>query len=265
MRLLLTAAESDESDGPPGTSTTGAYPDTPVVLLADHQSAGRGRLGRTWDAPPGSSVLMTVGYPLAAVPVERWTLMTMCMSLAVTDATARMGFGQASIKWPNDIVVEAADAPLGYRKLGGILAETASSPSLGDWLIIGLGLNVNWDSLPSELAETVASLNSLADPGGGDGKQDIDLEDLVIGILESLDRRWLPAVEGDAEQLEALFDAYRNRCSTLRRSVRVDVPDGVIHGIATDVDPDGALVVTGPDGTRRITVGDVVHLRPDNP
>ncbi len=204
---------------------------------------------------------MTIGYPLNSVPQERWTLMTMCLSLAVTDTTSQMGIESVSIKWPNDLVVEAPEAPLGYRKLGGILAETAVSPRLGDCVILGLGLNVNWRSMPEELADTAASLSSLLAPQDADSA--IDLDDVVIGILGRLDDTWLPAVEGTADDLERLFDAYRQRCSTLRRKVRIEVPGGTVIGTATDVAPDGALVVTGTDGDRRITVGDVVHLRPE--
>lgn len=187
--------------------------------------------------------------------------MTMCLSLAVTDTTSQMGLESVSIKWPNDLVVEAPEAPLGYRKLGGILAETAVSPRLGDCVILGLGLNVNWRSMPDELSDTAASLSALLTPEDADGA--IDLDDVVIGILGRLDDTWLPAVEGSANDLEKLFDAYRQRCSTLRRKVRIEVPDGIVVGTATDVAADGALVVTGPDGVRRITVGDVVHLRPE--
>lgn len=260
VRLLLTAATVDGNlDGPDGPTTDGAYLDAPVVLLADHQSAGRGRLGRGWEAPPGTSVLMTIGYPLVSVPAERWTLMTMCLSLAVTDTTERMGISSLSIKWPNDLVVEDPAARNGYRKIGGILAETATSPAMGDCLIIGVGLNVNWNTMPEELAATAASLNSLTSPAG----TDVDRDDLVTGILTSLDQAWLPVIEGPPVGLVRLFDAYRDRCSTLNRAVRVELPDGLFRGTATGVDPDGALVVQGPEGTRRITVGDVVHLRPD--
>ncbi|HTO01030.1 MAG TPA: biotin--[acetyl-CoA-carboxylase] ligase, partial [Microthrixaceae bacterium] len=182
-------------------------------------------------------------------------LMTMCLSVAVTDASIELGIPSVSIKWPNDLVAEAADVPLGYRKLGGILAETAMSPVLGDCVILGLGLNVNWTGVPDELAATATSLNSLSG-------QPVDREDLVIAILRRLDEVWLPAVEGSETAVQQLFDVYRQRCSTLRRKVSIELPTGTLTGTATDIAPDGALLVSSPNGIRTVTVGDVVHLRP---
>jgi BirA family transcriptional regulator, biotin operon repressor / biotin---[acetyl-CoA-carboxylase] ligase len=231
---------------------------SPIVLLADHQTAGRGRLDRSWEAPAGASILMSIGLVVGELPAERRGLLTTCLALAVVDATAEAGLGQVRIKWPNDLVVEVpTDAPsgAGYRKLGGILAELHPVEGVGDCVVAGLGLNVNWPDVPAELAATATSLNRLAG-------HDLDREDLVIGILRSLDAVRLPQLETSAPPT-ALAAAYRQHSATLDRRVRIELPDGELTGVATDVTADGALVVDDDRGERHtVTVGDVVHLRP---
>lgn len=224
----------------------------PVVLVADHQTAGRGRLERSWEAPPGSSVLMTIGLPVDLVPQGRRTLLTTALALAVTDVRPEL-----AIKWPNDLVVTdvPADDPLGYRKVGGILAESAPMGGDGDWVVLGIGLNVNWPEIPDELAGIATSMNRVVG-------HEVDREELVSGVLTALDAVWLPLVEGP-DSTGALAAAYRRRSATLGRRVRVQLPGSELVGVAADVAPDGALIVTGDDGaTHTVTAGDVVHLRP---
>ena len=250
MRGLLDAA-----------ALAGVSVPSPIVLLADHQSAGRGRLDRSWQAPPGSSVLMSIGLPVPTIPPERRSLLTSCLALAVTDATASLGLDQVQIKWPNDLVVDAptdgagaGSGGPGYRKVGGILAELHPVAGSGDCLILGIGLNVNWPEIPDELALLATSLNHVAG-------HDIDRDDLVAQILTLLDRVWLPAL--DAADLAPLSEAYVARSATLGRDVRVELPGSELIGRATRVAADGALVVVDAAGTEHtVTVGDVVHLRP---
>lgn len=223
----------------------------PVVLVADHQTAGRGRLERSWEAPPGTSVLMTIGLPADGLVARRRTLLTTALALSVTEVRPEL-----TIKWPNDLVVPApAGDPLGYRKLGGILAEVHHLDSAGQWALLGIGLNVNWPEIPTELQGSATSLNQVVGA-------EVDREELVAGILRSFDQVWLPVLERP-EPPRDLHLAYRSRSATLGRQVRVELPDGQILGVATDVDDDGALVLTDDSGTTRtVTVGDVVHLRP---
>ena len=260
MRGLLDAA-----------ALAGVSVPSPIVLLADHQSAGRGRLDRSWQAPSGSSVLMSIGLPVPTIPPQRRSLLTTCLALAVTDATASLGLDQVRIKWPNDLVIDApgdvpphapsdvpgagaGDGGPGYRKVGGILAELHCVAGSGDCLILGIGLNVNWPEIPDELALLATSLNHVAG-------HDIDRDDLVAQILTLLDRVWLPAL--DAADLAPLSEAYVARSATLGRDVRVELPGSELIGRATRVAADGALVVVDAAGTEHtVTVGDVVHLRP---
>ena len=251
VRELLLAAAGGGTGAP-----------APIVLVADHQTAGRGRLDRTWEAPPGASILMSVGLVVTDLPVERRSLLTTCLALAAVDAAVAAGLDQVRLKWPNDLVVDGTgdDAPddaaaLGYRKLGGILAEQFTVDGVGDCVVLGLGLNVNWPELPEELSATATSLNHLAG-------RDLDREQLVVDLLRSLDAVRLPQLEAGAAPTE-LAAEYRRHSATLDRRVRVELPAGELVGLAVDVTSEGALVVQDDAGERHVvTVGDVVHLRP---
>jgi BirA family biotin operon repressor/biotin-[acetyl-CoA-carboxylase] ligase len=202
---------------------------------------------------------MSIGLPVAGIAASRRGLATTCLALAVTDATAALGLSQVRIKWPNDLVVDAPDAPddgPGYRKIGGILAELHPVEGIGDCLVLGIGLNVNWPEIPAELASSATSLRHLAGT-------EVDRDDLVAAILVALDRTWLPAIESGDGDLSAFWTAYAGRSATLGRRVRVELPGSVLLGEATAVSTEGALDVVDDTGqVHTVTVGDVVHLRP---
>jgi BirA family biotin operon repressor/biotin-[acetyl-CoA-carboxylase] ligase len=265
MKLLLSSAGSVETLKDPRQVS-------PIVLLADHQTAGRGRLDRTWQAPPGTSLLMTIGLPLVGISDEYQSLLTTCLALSVTDATQKLGSGQVRIKWPNDLVCDAAavsgaeepteatareeEARLGYFKLGGILAELHQIPGVGACALLGLGLNVNWPEVPTELLGIASSLNKAVG-------HEIDREELLLQILLALDARWLPLLEEPSGDLSVLFDTYRSRSATIGSRVRVVLPQGELVGTAADIAVDGALLLRDDFGAEHVvTVGDVVHSRP---
>ncbi|MCU0309411.1 MAG: biotin--[acetyl-CoA-carboxylase] ligase [Acidimicrobiales bacterium] len=225
-----------------------------LVLVAEHQRAGRGRLDRTWEAPPGSSLLVSVLLrPRLAVADAH--LVTSATALAAIDACHAVAGIRPGLKWPNDLVAVAGDRHAG-KKLGGILAESRLDGAEVEALVVGMGLNVNWPvDLPAELVDVATSVNHVVG-------HDVDREDLLVAWLERLDGRLdeLTTAEGRA-RLDA---AVRSASATLGRSVRVELPDGShVEGRAVDVDPDGRLVVDRDDGddVLRVSVGDVVHLR----
>jgi BirA family biotin operon repressor/biotin-[acetyl-CoA-carboxylase] ligase len=213
-----------------------------IVLVADHQTAGRGRAGRTWVAPAGASLLLSV---LVRPPSALVSRTTMAMGLAAADAVEAVARFRPRLKWPNDLVWPG-DGSSPDRKLAGILAE-AHWPSPHDVaVVIGIGLNVNWPlDLPAHLSEIATAINHVAG-------HDVDREVLLVDLLLQLDRRY--------EQLatDELLDAWRASSATLGRRVRVDLGHESIEGIATDITAEGHLLVDG----RVIAVGDVVHLRP---
>ncbi len=202
-----------------------------VVVVADGQTAGRGRRGRTWDAPAGSSLLVAVLLRPAAPH-----LAVIACGLAAVDAChATIAAAGVTLKWPNDLVVD------GDRKLAGILAESVGPDGVG--VVVGLGLNVDWGATPLPPGAT-----SLAAEAGGGA---LDRTDLLVA--------YLVALEGRCRQSPAaLMAAYRAACSTIGRQVRVELPGGEsFEGRADGVDDHGRLVVDG----RSVAAGDVVHVR----
>ncbi|MEN3274172.1 MAG: BirA family transcriptional regulator [Actinomycetota bacterium] len=217
-----------------------------LVVVADHQTAGRGRLGRTWQAPPGASLLVTVLLRPALPPAEVH-LVTIAAGLAAVDACDAVADVVPSLKWPNDLVIERDGVT---RKLAGLLSESLVAGGRVDALALGMGLNVQW---PAELPDDLASIATALNHEAG---HDIDRDALLDAWLSRLGQRY------GSFDAASLLAEYRERCVTLGREVRAELANEAVTGVATDVDPDGHLLVTTPDGPRTITAGDVVHLRP---
>lgn len=220
------------------------------VAVADHQSAGRGRLGRRWDAARGSSLLVSVLLrPQASCPgvvPDRLHLVVAACALAARTAVERVVGVRAGLKWPNDLVFDD-------RKLGGILAESVISGERVEAVVVGLGLNVRADAFPPELSPTAIACESLTG-------REVDRDDLLVTLLEDLDRRY--GSLRDEPGTAALLAGYREACVTLGRHVRVELAGGAVDGVAVDVDPAGALVVETTAGERvAVLAGDVVHVR----
>jgi BirA family biotin operon repressor/biotin-[acetyl-CoA-carboxylase] ligase len=221
-----------------------------LVVVADHQTAGRGRLGRTWESPAGASLLLSVLLrPGRSVPVDRAHLLTVAAALAVADACdAVAGFGPA-LKWPNDVV--AGDPP---RKLAGILAEADTVAGGLAAVVVGVGVNANWPaSLPDELRDTATSANHEAG-------RPVDRTDLLVAFLTAVERHYLRVQSSDGSR--AVVDEYRARCTTIGRQVRVDARDARVEGVAIGVSDAGHLGVEVAAGDIRwFAAGDVTHVR----
>lgn len=219
------------------------------VLVTDFQDAGRGRQGRTWVAPRGTSVAMSVLLRPAADP-GRWTWLPLIAGLAVVEAVHRTADVPAVLKWPNDVLV--AD-----RKLCGILAERVETPD-GPACVVGMGINV-WlagHELPVPTATSLALLAQQRDPGARPPSRN-RLIATVLAAFGLLLNRW-EVLDDDAP----LAAAYLRRCATVGRRVRVQLPgDEVVEGSAEAVDDAGRLVVRTAVGMRVFGAGDVVHLR----
>ena len=228
-----------------------------IVAVADHQTAGRGRLGRSWEAPAGANLLLSVLLRPAIESGERH-LTTTTVALAALDAIGVVDPGAArkvSIKWPNDLVEWSG------RKLAGVLAESdlsSASAATGPPppVVVGIGINVNWPAtdaeLPPELVGTAVSLCQIVGAP-------VDREALLSALLTSLEPRVadLDTSEGRVRLAEELV----SRCTTIGTRVRVDLPDGSFEGTATGINPDGHLVVATGGATRTVVAGDVVHVR----
>lgn len=218
-----------------------------LVLIAEAQHAGRGRLGRTWTAPPRSGLSFSV-LLRPSVPVARLAWLPLVAGLAVVRALHRFTeiedvprgrMAEAVLKWPNDVLI-------GDRKLAGILAERA-----GGAVIIGIGLNVGLsaDELPVPTATSLALAGAPA-----------DRDPVLRAILRELAAAYGEFGREGGER--ALREAYEEVCATVGRQIRVDLPGGdVLNGTATGVDEGGRLLVGGSAGERALSAGDVVHVR----
>ena len=191
-----------------------------TVLVTDHQTAGRGRLDRRWDAPPGANLLVTV--LLRAVP-EPPSDLTRRVGVAAADAARALTGADVRLKWPNDLL-------LGDRKLAGILAQRSPDGPV----VVGLGLNIGW------APEGAAKLADVAPDA-------VDPHALLAAVLRAYDA--LP---------DDVHERYRDALATIGREIRVEGPTGAIEGRAIDVERDGRLVVLDECAiSHRIDAGDV--------
>ncbi|MGE2720895.1 biotin--[acetyl-CoA-carboxylase] ligase [Mycolicibacterium celeriflavum] len=215
-----------------------------AVLIAENQTAGRGRRGRSWSAAPFAQITMSVGVDATAVPSSAWGWLPLATGVAVVDSVADTGV-TAGLKWPNDVLV-------GDGKLAGILAEVAAGQQA---VVIGVGVNV---SLRAEDVgvEGAVSLMDLGVPAP-------DRQRLVVRLLHELGNRlesWRRATGADA----GLAADYRARSVTLGRRVRALLPgEQEVLGVARDVDDQGRLVIDAEGRPVTVSAGDIVHLRPD--
>ena len=228
------------------------------VALANVQSAGRGRDGRTWQAPPGAALLCSVGFRPTWLAVGHLWRLSAIVSLAMAEACEVAGglrSGAIHLKWPNDLVI--IDHSTGeVRKLAGVLGETEGIGTPDATAVIGIGANVVWsrDRFPAELATTMTSLSELSP-----GKQ-VDREVAIHVFLQRLEGLVTALRKG-----EFPAETWSRRQLTNGMIVLLDQPDGTAERVvAEDVDTEtGALLVRGTDDTdrRSVVVGEIRHLR----
>lgn len=215
-----------------------------TLVIADEQTAGKGRLGRKWLAPPSASLLISLLFRPDLAPNQA-QLLTMLCSLAIADATEGLTGLPVDLKWPNDIFVRG-------KKAGGILTELGTTGGHLDYVVVGMGLNVNLaGSILPELRGIATSLSQEL------GRQVSRLE-LLWEILAGIEARYNSLMRGDSPHEE-----WVTRLINLGRQVQVTTSQGALVGWAEGVDADGALVLRTPDGQRkRILAGDVTLRSP---
>lgn len=222
------ARELAEAGAPEGT-----------LVLAEEQTAGRGRMGRSWWAPAGTALLLSLLFrpPLAPTQVQR---LTMVCSLALCDAIADQTGLEARVKWPNDVLIEG-------KKVCGMLTELEFDGARLRYVIVGMGINVNVDfrHAPPLMAPATSLMEQLGHP--------VSRLDLLVALLEQIEIRYNALRAGHSPHRE-----WAQRMETLGRRVTVSSGDERIEGIAEDVDPDGALLVRTDEGVlHTILAGDV--------
>jgi BirA family biotin operon repressor/biotin-[acetyl-CoA-carboxylase] ligase len=214
------------------------------VVVAEHQTGGRGRLDRTWETPRGSALTFSVVLR-PTVPMRSWPWLPLLTGYAVDKALQAQGY-DAGVKWPNDVLI-------GDRKVAGILIERIETPE-GPAAVVGVGLNVGMTraELPVPTATSLA-IESGTEP---------DRNDVLVSVLSTLREAYDAWQAGGDHTGLRLAESYASACVTVGQDVRVELPGGsVLSGRATGVDPGGRLVVDTADGARYVAAGDVVHVR----
>lgn len=210
-----------------------------LLVIADSQRSGRGRLDRTWHAPAGSSLLFSLLLrpPLLLGQAQR---ATMLCALAAVRAIRDVARVQARVKWPNDLVVDG-------KKLGGVLTEIRPRGQQLDYAVVGMGINVNLDL--TELPQVMSPPTSLLAERG----EPVSRLDLLTRLLQEVDALYDEMLAGWSPHA-----AWREHLDTIGKSVAVGTREEVIRGVAESVDENGALLVRDEDGVlHTILVGDV--------
>jgi BirA family biotin operon repressor/biotin-[acetyl-CoA-carboxylase] ligase len=212
-----------------------------TIVVADKQTAGRGRMGRTWEAPPGSSLLLSVIFR-PSLPPDQIQRLVMACGLAAAEACEAQAGVQVDVKWPNDLHV-------GEKKLCGILPESAMLGSCFEWVVVGMGINVSQQfAAPNPLADTATSLQMET------GKP-VDRAELLGEIMRRLDK-WHSRLEE-----QALLQAWIDRCVTLGRRVQIGLGGSIIEGTAEAIDETGALLIrSDADELLQVAAGEATLL-----
>lgn len=225
-----------------------------AIAVADEQTEGRGRLGRSWTAPPGAALLVSAGFRPTGLGARHAWRLAATASLAMLDAAedvAGLRDGTLGLKWPNDIVADGPDGLL--RKVAGVLGEATLEGDHATSAVVGIGINGDWaaSDFPEDLAPSMTSLRELS------GGRPIDRDALLDAWLSRLEPRYEALRTGR-------FDAggWSARQRTTGHQVEVDGPAGRIVADAVGVDPEtGALLVVSSRGTMAIDSGDVTRCR----
>jgi BirA family biotin operon repressor/biotin-[acetyl-CoA-carboxylase] ligase len=235
-------------------AATGAPSGT--LVITDEQTAGKGRMGRRWLAPPNACLLMSLVLR-AELPPSQAARLTMLCSLAAAEAIDSFTGLQVGIKWPNDLVIgqRGVKAGMTERKVAGLLTETSVIGDRLDFSVVGIGINVNVE--PETLGPVMVPATSLEAELG----RPVDRARLLVTILRQIEARYLGAI-GTSESWEdrqrGIHAAWAQRVVTIGHEVTVTRREDVIHGRAVGVDLDGALLLRDMAGNlHRIMIGDV--------
>jgi BirA family biotin operon repressor/biotin-[acetyl-CoA-carboxylase] ligase len=227
-----------------------------LVVVVDHQVSGRGRLDRSWECPAGAGVTFSL-LVRPTVPDARWPWIPLLVGHTVAKSLTALGYA-ARVKWPNDILLTVDGGepvePV-ERKVAGILVERVDTPQ-GPAAVIGVGINVSLteDELPVPTATSLGLVETVPTP---------ERSDVLIGAVAAIREGFDVWQTGGEPAQERLRASYLSHCATLGQQVRAELPGGgVLEGRATDVDPDGRLVIETADGPTPVGAGDVIHVRP---
>jgi BirA family transcriptional regulator, biotin operon repressor / biotin---[acetyl-CoA-carboxylase] ligase len=216
---------------------------TSEVLLAEYQSAGRGRRGRAWLAPPGGAICLSLSWTFREVPQDLGAL-GLVIGVCALRALRALAVTGAGLKWPNDLLI-------GERKLGGVLIELRAESAGPASVVIGVGLNVALGApLLKQIAETGTQATDLASAGLAALSRNAVAAGLISEAVRGL-------IEFERHGLKPFIEEWRAADSLRGRPVNVSAADGVARGLARGIDVHGALMVETPQGVKRFVSGDV--------
>jgi BirA family transcriptional regulator, biotin operon repressor / biotin---[acetyl-CoA-carboxylase] ligase len=235
--LKLAAPSSTPSREPSAEGT---------LILAEAQTQGRGRMGRTWFSPPGVNIYASL-ILRPRIPAPKAPLITCLTASSIVQAIHSSTGIKAEIKWPNDILIRG-------KKVGGILTELGTVHDQVDYLVIGIGLNVNLESKnhPAEIRETATTLKTEI------GRH-IDRNQIIAVFCNLFEERYLNFLNDGGK---STLEEFRNLTTTLGKKVRIILADNTLEGWAGAIDQDGSLILRTAAGTQEvIRSGDIIHLR----
>lgn len=223
-------------------------PSVARALFADEQTSGRGRLDRSWEQAKGSGLLVSFFIPWLDASTAHLvpTALGVAIAGAITDTGRSVG-----LKWPNDVVVKAVGDPLDGKKLGGMLSSSVVTERGFCGVVAGLGCNVTWPPLKFPELPDATALDHLSGVP-------ISRDALATDLIRRFDQELTASADRGADNL---LDRYRGLCVTLGQAVRVEVGHETVEGVATDIDPSGALLLDVDGRQLRVDVGDVTHVR----
>lgn len=211
-----------------------------TVVIAEEQTGGKGRMGRVWMSPPQKGIWVSIILRPSILPTEAPKL-TMLTAVAVAEAIRNEAGIPATIKWPNDILIED-------KKVCGILTEMSAEMDDVNYVIIGAGINVNNDEFSDEIKEKAISLKIAKG-------ESVERIKILAGFLESLEHHYEVAMN---HGFSPIFEKWKKLCCNLKKPVEVITKKGSFAGIAVDIDEQGALLVKKEDGKlERVLSGDV--------
>lgn len=217
-----------------------------TLVIAEHQTEGKGRLGRSWVSPPFLGLTFSVLLFPKKNP-DQYPLLSLAFANAIVNAVQQVLGIEAKVKWPNDILLKG-------RKVAGILSEMIISPNLQKGFILGVGVNVNGleEQFPVELQHTVTSLRMVKGTP-------VQREAFLSVLINQLEKWYDCFQEGQAS---FILEQWKNSSETMGKTVKVYLPQGCFYGIAKDLEGDGALILEKSNGEKQtIHSGDIVHIR----
>jgi BirA family biotin operon repressor/biotin-[acetyl-CoA-carboxylase] ligase len=215
-----------------------------TIVLAEEQTAGKGRMGRRWLSPGYKDILCSL-LLRPSLPVNQAFVLTMILAIAVIDGIRAKTNLQVMIKWPNDLYIDR-------NKLGGILTEFSQKHGLLEYVILGLGLNVNW--MPEEEQGLLNPATSILKETGGI----VSRNDLIVEILTRFNGYYRDVLTG---RLEDLYRKWNDLCLVLGEEVHIKSQGEEVEGTALRIDQEGAMIVRRIDGREQRILSGEVSLR----